>query len=306
VSLTYWPAQPNHARLRHLRHATLIPPPFSTSRPLSAAVGPAEFECLAVLMDHTQDVKSVAWHPSSELLASASYDDTIRLYAADPYDDEWATVQTLASHSATVWAVAFSPDGEYLASAGDDLVVKLWRRAAQGVELGEAGEARREEGGRMGPWSSAGVRIGQKERFRWEEVGQIEGAHERTIYSLDWKKGGDKEEGGGLGRIVTGGGDGTINVFQIVSQPKPRPSLSTPGPAVAHADPRTHPLSPLFADQAVRPARVPHPLARRLRPRRPRRLGCESRVVVHHLAQARRAQAARPPRRAVRGRRGGG
>lgn len=247
-------------------------------------------------MDHTQDVKSVTWHPSSELLASASYDDTIKLYAADPYDDEWSNIATLASHTATVWSVAFSPCGNYLASAGDDLVIKFWHRVEQGVELGEAGEARREEGGRMGPWSSGGVRIGQKEKFRWEEVGQIEGAHKRTIYSIDWKKGGVSEEEGGLGRIVTGGGDGTINVFQIVSKPRPHRPLAHRSESCSHASSAT--------DKALRPIRLPISHPDRLRHGRARRLGRQPRGVVHHLAQARRPQAARPPRRALRARGG--
>jgi WD40 repeat protein len=184
-----------------------------------AAVGPADFECLAVLMEHSQDVKCVTWHPRDELLASASYDDLIKLYAADPYDDEWQCVHTLAGHSATVWSVSFSPCGNYLASAGDDLVIKLWERiaiGADGKDLGALGEAKPEDGGRMGPWSAGGVRIGVKEKFRWEMRGEIEGAHERTIYSVDWQEGGKEESEGGLGRIVTAGGDGRINVFQMV------------------------------------------------------------------------------------------
>lgn len=35
----------------------------------------------------------VTWHPSGELLASASYDDSIKLWATD--GDEWSCVQTL-------------------------------------------------------------------------------------------------------------------------------------------------------------------------------------------------------------------
>lgn len=31
------------------------------------AIGPSEFECLAVLMEHTQDVKAVTWHPTEEV-----------------------------------------------------------------------------------------------------------------------------------------------------------------------------------------------------------------------------------------------
>jgi WD40 repeat protein len=188
---------------------------------LSPAIGPAEFECLAVLMEHTQDVKAVTWHPSEELLASASYDDTVKLFAADPYDDEWTCIHTLLSHTATVWTISFSPCGNYLASAGDDLVIKIWGRDRLGgpESMGEDGEAQREEGGRMGPWSKGGVRIGEKEKWEWSLKGQIEDAHSRTIYSVDWAKGGLKESEGGLGRIVSGGGDGTINVFQMVSRP---------------------------------------------------------------------------------------
>lgn len=53
----------------------------------------------------------------------------------------------------------------------------------------------------------------------------LQGYHSRTIYTVDWT--GDAnavkgEAGESLGRIVTGGGDGTINVFEIVRWiPKP-------------------------------------------------------------------------------------
>lgn len=42
----------------------------------------------------SQDVKAVAWHPGGEILVSASYDDSIKLWAAD--GDEWSCAQTLA------------------------------------------------------------------------------------------------------------------------------------------------------------------------------------------------------------------
>jgi WD40 repeat protein len=32
-----------------------------------------------VLQGHTQDVKMVKWHPTRDLLVSASYDDTIKV-----------------------------------------------------------------------------------------------------------------------------------------------------------------------------------------------------------------------------------
>lgn len=69
----------------------------------------------------------------------------------------------------------------------------------------------------MGPWSRSGVRIGQRERYEWREVVKLEGVHERSVYSLDWKKGGKGEKEGGLGRIATCAGDGRIRIWQVVS-----------------------------------------------------------------------------------------
>lgn len=99
--------------------------------------------------------------------------------------------------------------------------------------MGEEGEAKREEGGRMGPWSKGGVRVGEREKWRWSLKGSIEGSHERTIYSLDWALGGDPS---GLGRLVTGGGDGRINVYQMV-----RCALSLLSSPALHSLIPTHP-----------------------------------------------------------------
>jgi hypothetical protein len=56
------------------------------------------------------------------VLASASYDKTIKLWEAGT----GAALQTLKSHLDEVTAVAFSPDGKVLASASYDKTVKLW------------------------------------------------------------------------------------------------------------------------------------------------------------------------------------
>ena len=176
--------------------------------------------------------------PTVQLLASASYDDTVKLFAADPYDDEWSCVETLTGHTATVWSISFSPCGNYLASAGDDLVIKIWGRDRKGGGVGGGDsngqpEAVREEGGRMGPWSSGGVRIGVKERWNWSLKAEIRDAHTRTIYAVDWAPSSSSSSSSfsslpssneetvtdrtNLGRLLTCGGDGRINVYQIVS-----------------------------------------------------------------------------------------
>ncbi|EIW68121.1 hypothetical protein TREMEDRAFT_33145 [Tremella mesenterica DSM 1558] len=54
-----------------------------------------DFECIAVMMEHNQDVKCLAWHPKEEVnLASASYDSTIHLMFDDP-DGDWCPFQKL-------------------------------------------------------------------------------------------------------------------------------------------------------------------------------------------------------------------
>lgn len=97
-------------------------------------------------------------------------------------------------------------------------MIKIWGRERKGSSkgLGELGEAVRQEGGRMGPWSSGGVRIGVKERWNWSLRSEIKDAHSRTIYAVDWAAGGTPSSQGGLGRLVTCGGDGKINVYQMV------------------------------------------------------------------------------------------
>ena len=52
-----------------------------------------------------QDVKRIAWHPSEDILASASYDNNVKMYRED--DDEWISTCTLSSHTNTVWSLAW-------------------------------------------------------------------------------------------------------------------------------------------------------------------------------------------------------
>lgn len=76
----------------------------------------------------------------------------------------------------TVWALAWSPCGGYLASAGDRGGIRLWKK-----EPGFPGEMR--------------------------EVAHVVG-HRGPVYSISWG------EGGGLGLLASGGGDGRIVIWQ--------------------------------------------------------------------------------------------
>jgi WD40 repeat protein/tRNA A-37 threonylcarbamoyl transferase component Bud32 len=77
---------------------------------------------LQVLKGHTDLVTTLAYHPTRNMLASAGYDKTIRLWDLDTGEQ----IVALKGHGAHISSVAFSPDGTAIASAGGDRTVRIW------------------------------------------------------------------------------------------------------------------------------------------------------------------------------------
>jgi DNA-binding beta-propeller fold protein YncE len=74
------------------------------------------------LLGHDKMVTGLAFRPDGQLLATSSWDQTVRLW--DPRAAK--LVRILQGHQGFVECVAFRFDGKRLASAGGDGVVRLW------------------------------------------------------------------------------------------------------------------------------------------------------------------------------------
>jgi WD40 repeat protein len=91
--------------------------------------------CVATLDEsnggHSGSVYSVAFHPKAPLLATGSYDSTVKLWRLSSDNSSATCVATLdksnGGHREIVTSIAFHPTAPLLATGSYDSTVKLWR-----------------------------------------------------------------------------------------------------------------------------------------------------------------------------------
>ncbi|MEB3218555.1 MAG: serine/threonine-protein kinase [Nostocales cyanobacterium 94392] len=96
--------------------------PISINTSIPSTSIPSRILLQKTLTEHSDWVNSVAISPDGNILASGSFDNTIKLWNLATGE----LIRTLAEHSDWVNSVAFSPDGNLLASGSSGGTIKLW------------------------------------------------------------------------------------------------------------------------------------------------------------------------------------
>ncbi|MEO0967983.1 MAG: WD40 repeat domain-containing protein [Cyanobacteria bacterium J06639_18] len=81
-----------------------------------------EPKLLQTFPGHKNKVTGVSISPDGQLIASASHDNTVKIWQRDR-----KLLRTFKEHGNKVNSVSFSPDGKLIASASDDKTVKVWK-----------------------------------------------------------------------------------------------------------------------------------------------------------------------------------
>lgn len=161
-------------------------------------------------MRHSDQVLCVAWSPDGKRLATASADQTAKIWDAD----SGKQLVTLTGHRDMVWSVAWSPDGKRLLTGSEDRTAKIWD-AASGKELmtltghGDSVQSV--------AWSPDGTRLATAGRDNTARVWNADtgkllmtlSGHTDYVWSVAWSP--DSQ------RLATASWDGTAKVWDAGS-----------------------------------------------------------------------------------------
>lgn len=114
VGLSYW--------LHYSSSSIALQSQHSLAKAIEPLLQNSTAAAAQTLSGHTDTVWTIATSPEEQMLASGSFDRTIRLWNLQT----GAFVRALSGHQDAVRSIAFSPDGTILVSGSSDKTIKVW------------------------------------------------------------------------------------------------------------------------------------------------------------------------------------
>lgn len=185
-----------------------------------------DFDCIASLEGHENEVKAVEWSVSGQFIATCGRDKSVFVWEAD--DEQFDVAAVLHSHEQDVKAVAWHPRADVLASASYDDTLRVftadgddWRCAAtmHGHTSTVWALAFSADGGAFVSCSDDRSIILWRDAQRpgevhYERAASLPELHERPIFSVAWGEHAKPSAPSGL--IATGGGDDSVCLVRPV------------------------------------------------------------------------------------------
>jgi len=172
-----------------------------------------DFECIAVLHGHDADVKCVQFAAShglfgdgDDIALSASYDNTVRIWAEDAGD--WYCAMSIDTvHSSTVWTLTVAPSGTRFVSGSADGSLAIYKcYSADELRKIQSDDENDDDNDHGRPTASTS-NISTKST--WKCVGKLPQAHASTVYSVDYAP-----SRAGHGRLASGGADNRLQIYR--------------------------------------------------------------------------------------------
>jgi WD40 repeat protein len=181
-------------------------------------------QTITELKGHTALVYHVAFSPDGKLLATAGFDNTVKLWEY-PSGKE---VRTLAGHTGPVYCVAFDPSGTTLASASLDKTIRLWN-VADGKPVREikghtdiVDSIAFHKDGKLLASGSSDKTVRLWNPADGKEVKNL-GAHEKAVYAVSFSPDGKW--------LASSGSEGGVRIWDVAGLKEAKSFTAKRGPA---------------------------------------------------------------------------